>query len=156
MATLMPPQMRTDIRPLRRTASDGPAPMATMCSESTPQGTSFPTSNVGSMFQIQNDSSDGEELAARYQMLEELGSGSFGVVYKAIEKATGEVVAVKHVCFPRGLLRINADYLLRSILSPLKRISAIFCQSWLSLAPALQHMSPNTNRPSCASKPCGL
>lgn len=33
-------------------------------------------------------------------MLEELGSGSFGVVYKAIEKATGEVVAVKHVRLP--------------------------------------------------------
>ncbi|CAI6304653.1 unnamed protein product [Periconia digitata] len=30
-----------------------------------------------------------------YQVLEELGSGSFGVVYKAIEKATGETVAIK-------------------------------------------------------------
>ncbi|RMD43719.1 hypothetical protein DV735_g1468, partial [Chaetothyriales sp. CBS 134920] len=40
---------------------------------------------------------DGEALANGYQMLEELGSGSFGVVYKAIEKATGQIVAIKHV-----------------------------------------------------------
>lgn len=50
--------------------------------------------------QMQTDDCDGETLAARYQMLEELGSGSFGVVYKAIERATGEVVAVKHVGRP--------------------------------------------------------
>ncbi|MCJ1352973.1 MAG: hypothetical protein MMC33_002957 [Icmadophila ericetorum] len=36
-------------------------------------------------------------LANQYQVLEELGSGSFGVVYKAIEIATGEVVAIKHI-----------------------------------------------------------
>ncbi|KAK4696991.1 hypothetical protein P7C71_g1002, partial [Lecanoromycetidae sp. Uapishka_2] len=36
-------------------------------------------------------------LANQYQVLEELGSGSFGVVYKAIEIATGEVVAIKHL-----------------------------------------------------------
>ena len=48
-------------------------------------------------FEIQNDNADGDTLADRYQVLEELGSGSFGVVYKAIEKATGEIVAIKHV-----------------------------------------------------------
>ena len=40
---------------------------------------------------------DESELADGYQLLEELGSGSFGTVYKAIEKATGEVVAIKHI-----------------------------------------------------------
>lgn len=93
MATLMPPQSRADLKPLRRTASDGPVSQLPL--------PSFPTTYNPSPFQIQNDNSDGEELAARYQVLEELGSGSFGVVYKAIEKATGEVVAVKHVRLPR-------------------------------------------------------
>ncbi|ORX92823.1 kinase-like domain-containing protein [Clohesyomyces aquaticus] len=36
-------------------------------------------------------------MAENYQVLEELGSGSFGTVYKAIEKSTGEVVAIKHI-----------------------------------------------------------
>ena len=51
-------------------------------------------------FEIQQDEANGDILADRFQMLEELGSGSFGVVYKAIEKATGEIVAIKHVRKP--------------------------------------------------------
>ncbi|KAI9794498.1 MAG: hypothetical protein M1833_000358 [Piccolia ochrophora] len=40
---------------------------------------------------------DESAMADRYQVLEELGSGSFGVVFKAIERATGEIVAIKHI-----------------------------------------------------------
>ncbi|KEQ74869.1 Pkinase-domain-containing protein [Aureobasidium namibiae CBS 147.97] len=36
-------------------------------------------------------------MADDYHMLEELGSGSFGVVYKAVEKTTGDLVAIKHI-----------------------------------------------------------
>ncbi|KAJ5586685.1 Serine/threonine-protein kinase svkA [Penicillium hispanicum] len=38
-----------------------------------------------------------DDMASRYQMMEELGSGSFGTVYKAIDMSTGEIVAVKHI-----------------------------------------------------------
>ncbi|KAL7816433.1 germinal center kinase [Trichoderma aethiopicum] len=40
---------------------------------------------------------DGDSLADNYQVLEELGRGSFGVVYKGIDKVTGETVAIKHI-----------------------------------------------------------
>lgn len=70
--------------------------------------------------------SEGSGMASQYQVLEELGSeystiqfatsdimrliqstlgGSFGTVYKAIEKATGEIVAIKHVSVPASSAR---------------------------------------------------
>jgi serine/threonine protein kinase len=35
--------------------------------------------------------------SAKYKLLEQVGNGSFGVVYKAVHKDTGEVVAIKEV-----------------------------------------------------------
>ncbi|KAH3912436.1 hypothetical protein HBH56_115060 [Parastagonospora nodorum] len=36
-------------------------------------------------------------MAENYQVMEELGSGSFGKVYKAVDRRTGEIVAIKHI-----------------------------------------------------------
>lgn len=52
----------------------------------------------------------------QYEVLEELGSGSFGVVYKAIERASGDIVAIKQVSlkmdFSSCLEIKTIDYLL--------------------------------------------
>lgn len=39
----------------------------------------------------------GKQLAEQYQLLEKLGTGSFGTVYKAIHRETGTIVAVKQI-----------------------------------------------------------
>ena len=42
---------------------------------------------------------DKVDHSSKYKLLEQVGNGSFGVVYKAVNKDTGEVVAIKEVCF---------------------------------------------------------
>ena len=37
----------------------------------------------------------GESEAERYEKLEKIGSGTYGVVYKALDKLNGSMVAVK-------------------------------------------------------------
>ena len=38
-----------------------------------------------------------DALARRYKLLEKLGQGNFGIVFKALDRVTGETVAVKEV-----------------------------------------------------------
>jgi serine/threonine protein kinase len=38
------------------------------------------------------------DSALKYKLLEQVGNGSFGVVYKAVNKDSGEVVAIKEAC----------------------------------------------------------
>lgn len=69
-------------------------------------------------------------MAENYQVLEELGSGSFGVVYKAIERATGDIVAIKLVSRAPQPLRyhlVTGDaHWTRSIWNRATMISRIF------------------------------
>jgi len=39
----------------------------------------------------------GAQLSEQYTLLEKLGTGSFGVVYKAIHKETKQIVAIKQI-----------------------------------------------------------
>jgi hypothetical protein len=63
----------------------------------------------------------GMEASSKYKLLEQVGNGSFGVVYKAVNKDTGEVVAIKEVVGKRGvmadgrlILRVGMTILLKS------------------------------------------
>merc|ERR1712107_586928 len=40
---------------------------------------------------------DEREVAARYDMLEKIGEGTYGTVYKAMRRQTGERVAIKKI-----------------------------------------------------------
>jgi serine/threonine protein kinase len=59
--------------------------------------------------------------SAKYKLLEQVGNGSFGVVYKAVNKETGEVVAIKEVC--AGIARTDRRLILRAGMTILPRFS---------------------------------
>lgn len=42
-------------------------------------------------------SKDGPPSAARYELVHEIGVGSYGTVYRAIDSSTGKEVAIKEV-----------------------------------------------------------
>ncbi|KAL5049426.1 hypothetical protein BDW71DRAFT_195431 [Aspergillus fruticulosus] len=63
--------------------------------------TAFPWAGIRQLFRqsglAEMSRTMADDMANQYQMMEELGSGSFGTVYKAIDKSTGEIVAIKHI-----------------------------------------------------------
>ena len=59
-------------------------------------------------------------VASDYSLLEELGSGSFGTVFKAIQRTNSEVVAIKmvrYLAYDPSRPDICLNYLHRSILN---------------------------------------
>ncbi|KAL8738885.1 MAG: hypothetical protein Q9181_000412 [Wetmoreana brouardii] len=80
-------------------------------------------------------------MAEQYQLLEELGSGSFGVVYKAIERGSGDIVAIKllkagtfnegHISIICRELLLGLDYLHQEgkIHRDVKAANVLLCQS---------------------------
>lgn len=88
--------------------------------------------------------------------------GSFGVVYKGIERTTGETVAIKHVSrpsVPNPFVRPITDrdrHIHRSILSLAKMISRRSSKKSPCSALAPAPLSPSTRRASCAATSYGL
>jgi serine/threonine protein kinase len=98
-----------------------------------------------------------EGAAGQFQVLEELGSGSFGVVYKAIERSTGEIVAIKHVSPRLDTQWIERELTLSRLISNLARmISRRSSRRYQFSALAPVHMSRNTKPVSSADTSYGL
>ena len=92
-------------------------------------------------------------VASLYRAVADLGAGgSFGVVYKAIEKATGETVAIKHVSAYFTvvflLLPVLTDICHRLISSPAKMTFKKSSRRFRYSAPVLVPTSPNTKQAS--------
>jgi serine/threonine protein kinase len=62
------------------------------------------------------------DSAEKYKLLEQVGNGSFGVVYKAVNKDTGDVVAIKEV-HPEGFQKemLMGRLILRAVTTTLPR-----------------------------------
>ena len=84
------------------------------------------------------------------------------MVYKAIERATGEIVAIKHVrvhlyhIISTTMRRCITDTAPRLTSSPAKTIFKKFNKKYPSSAPAPHNSSPNTKSHFCAATSYGL
>ncbi len=76
-------------------ASSSSSLTASTASSATVTTTSTSTSAAGAP-QLSAMSS-GTALSEQYELLEKLGTGSFGTVYKGVHKATGQIVAIKQI-----------------------------------------------------------
>ena len=52
-------------------------------------------------------------ILKRYELLNKQGKGAYGVVYKAIDKKTHEIVALKNVLMPFKMLLILNEHIVK-------------------------------------------